>query len=144
MKFRNETGRYIVTAAADNASRLLSPLSRMLEDLRTKNDWKYGVVSGEQVYETFMDCEKVLPVRIYRPKWCFSKAIGYFDGDAIYLNRYKLDGLSNMQLVGLLCHEYSHAAGFNHGLGLRANYKTRDKVKYSVPYFISENIGRWL
>ena len=144
VKFENITGSARVQIAALNASRLLSPESSMVTELRAKNDWAYGVKSGEQVYQKIKACDKVLPIYIYRPWNIFTRAIGYFDGKAIHLNKYKLKSLSITQIKGLLCHEWLHAAGFNHGTGWRANYKTKHKVNHSVPYYVSENIGRWL
>jgi hypothetical protein len=39
-----------------------------------------------------------------------------------------------------ICHEYGHLCGFGHG----NNYKTNYKCEWSLPYYLSENVSRWL
>jgi len=87
-----------------------------------------------------MKCEKVAPIFFYKPFNVFSKAMGYSDGKAIYLNSRKFKDFSFNDLVGLLLHERLHMVGFSHG----NNYKTAEKCLYSVNYFVSENIERWI
>ena len=126
--------------AALDAERLLHYESNMMKEIRLKNDWKYNSGSGEEIYDKFASTTKIVPVFTYRPKWIFSKAIGYFDGESIHINTRKLHDLSHADIVGLLCHEYSHAVGYSHG----NNYPSENKNKFSVPYFISSNIDKWL
>lgn len=129
-----------VIEAAKVAERLLSPGSLMLEEIRLKNDFKYNSGTGEEVYQKIVNCDAIVPVFTYRPKWRFTKAIGYFGRDAVHINIYKLDELEHNELVGLLVHEWLHKAGFGHG----NNYKTKEKVLFSVNYFASENVSRWV
>ena len=139
-RFVNLTSYRCLAAAIDAAERQLSPNSRMMSELVSKNDWKYGAGTGEEVSRQLLKCQKIVGIYTYRPWWPWSKACAYFDGRAIHLNRYKFKKLTFEQVVGILCHEYAHAAGFTHG----NNYKTAEKCLYSVPYYVSENIGRWL
>lgn len=129
-----------VKDAAIVAERLLHYESNMMKELRLKNDWKYNSGSGEEVYQSFAKSDKVVPVFFYKTFNPWSSVLGYFDGKAIYINSRKINQLEHSDLVGLLLHEYGHAVGFTHG----NNYKTEDKIKFSVPYYISENINKWI
>lgn len=140
MKFQNNVINKNVAAAIVDAERLLRPESKMMQELRLKNDFKYNSGTGEEVYNKIVNCDVIAPVFTYRPFWFRSKVLGYADGKAIYLNLYKLDKLNHTEVVGLCLHEYLHMAGFNH----KSNFKTQDKVLYSVPYFVSEGISRWI
>ena len=129
-----------VKDAALVAERLLHYESSMMKELRAKNDWKYNSGSGEEVYQRFAKATAVVPVFFYKTINPWSSVLGYYDGKAIHINSRKIDKLSHADLVGLLLHEFSHAAGFTHG----NNYKTQDKVLYSVPYYLSSNVEKWL
>lgn len=139
-RFINETGRFEIDRAILKAETLLDPASPLLLALSRKSDWRFNTGSGFGVWSAFHSCDKIIPVRTYRPWNPWTKAIGYFDGKAIYINAKKLPKMTHMDLVANLCHEYAHAAGFSHG----DNYKTEEKCRYSVPYFISETIERWI
>jgi predicted SprT family Zn-dependent metalloprotease len=110
----------------------------MANDLTMKTDWKYGT-KGD-VLKTLLQEREPIHLFTYRPWNPFTKAIGYFDGKDIHININKLPRLSNSDLVGLLLHEYAHYCGFTHG----NNYKTEEKCLYSVPYYLSENVEKWL
>ena len=141
MKFQNNVINKNVAAAIIDAERLLHPDSKMMQELKLKNDFKYNSGTGVEVYNRVINCDVVAPVFTYRPFWFRSKVLGYADGKAIYLNLYKLDKLNHAELVGLLLHEWLHLGPkFGHG----NNYKTKDKVNFSVNYFVSENVGKWL
>ena len=139
-KFQNNVIGYGVNDAVMVAEKLLMPESKMLKEFREKNDWKYNSGNGEQVYEKIISCTSIVPIFTYRPKWIFTKAVGYFDGQNIHINLRKIENLTTINLVALLVHEWLHAAGFSHG----NNYQTDDKNKYSVNYYASENIGKWI
>jgi hypothetical protein len=71
----------------------------------------------------------------------FTKAIAMTDGDgSIHFNIYKLKSGAVADLVATICHEYGHLCGFGHG----NNYKTNYKCEWSLPYYLSENVSRWL
>lgn len=129
-----------IKLAATDAEKLLEAESEMMKDLLFKNDFKFNSGTGYQVCEKLQLFNKSVPVFTYKPFNPFTKSMGYSDGKAIFINIRKLDSFSHQDLVGLLLHEYCHMVGFSHG----NNYKTADKVKYSVPYFVSENVGEWL
>jgi hypothetical protein len=129
-----------IKSAALDAEKLLNSDSKMMKEIKLKNDFKYNSGLGEEIYDKFASTTKVVPVFTYRPKWIFSKAIGYFDGESIHINTRKLPDLSHADIVGLLCHEYSHAVGYSHG----NNFPSEEKSKFSVPYFISDNVEKWL
>jgi hypothetical protein len=128
-----------IKLAAEIAKKLLSDKSPMLNDLSMQK-FAYNSGTGLEVYNKIVGCDKILPIFTYRPFNPFTLAVGYYDGKAIHINIRKLPSLDLKDLVGLLCHEYLHAVGFTHG----NNYKTQNKILYSVPYYVSENIGLWL
>lgn len=140
MRFQNNVIDKNVTQAIIAAENLFSPLSPMMQAIQKKNDFKFNSGSGEEIFQKIMNHRQSLPVFTYRPKWRFSKAIGYYDGRAMHINLYKLPGMSHADIVANLCHEKLHHIGFSHG----NNWKTEEKCLFSVPYFASENITKWL
>jgi predicted metallopeptidase len=140
-RFNNRTIETKINDAIAKANELLHPCSKMMDELRSKNDWKFNSGSGEEVFKKILDCKLVAPVFFYRPFNPFTSALGYSDGVAIHLNSRKFNMLQFNSLVGLLCHEYLHIGPkFSHG----NNYKTKEKCEKSVNYFVSENVSRWL
>lgn len=145
MLFENKTNNSDITAAINLAERLLFTDSKMMSELYNKNDFKYGSGDGHEVAEKLQLLPPwPIPVYAYRPKNPFSKAIAYRDSFGIHFNIYKISKLTTVEMTGTLLHENAHERGFNHGTGWFANYKTDEKVKYSVPYFLSENVSKWL
>jgi hypothetical protein len=141
IKFDNRTTNLELNSLIYKASALLEMDSAMMADIRCKNDFFFESGSGLEVSLKIYKCDKVAPIFFYKPKWRFSKAMGYSDGKAIYLNSYKFGSFSEADIIGLLLHEASHCLfGFTHG----NNYKTEYKCLHSVPYWLSENISRWL
>lgn len=138
--FENRTNNPEITKAILKAEKLFRPDSTMMFDICKKNDFKYNSGTGEEVFQRIVNYKETVPVFTYRSRNPFTRALGYSDRYGIHINTRKLQGMSIQTLVGLLCHEYLHQVGFSHG----NNFKTQDKVLYSVPYFVSENIGRWL
>lgn len=138
-RFQNNVICPNIAKAIKESEILLDPDSMMMKNIRKKDDFKYKSGSGEEVYIKLRQQRDLVPVFTYRPWWAWSKALGYYDGKAIHINILKLENLDHAQLVGLLCHEYAHHCGFKHG----TNLKTKNKVLYSVPYFISQNIKKW-
>lgn len=112
----------------------------MMNEILFKNDFKYDSGTGYQVAKKISECSKVAPVFFYKPKNPFTRAMGYSDGKAIYLNSRKFKDFCFNDLVGLLLHEAAHLYGFSHG----SNFKTKEKCEASVPYYLSENVGRWI
>lgn len=140
-RFINQTTSSRISDAIVEAEKLLDPNSRLASDILWKDDWKYNSGTPKNIYTLLFEVEwKPISIYTYRPKNPFSKAIGYFDGKAIHINIRKLPQISGEGLVGLCLHEYAHACGFTHG----SNWKTKEKCEKSVPYFLSENISRWL
>jgi predicted metallopeptidase len=140
-RFENRTTDSRISIAIKEAEELLHPVSKMMSDLKEKNDWQYNSGTGEEVYNKIIKCDKVAPVFFYRPWNPFTAAMGYSDGRAIYLNSRKFPSFSFESLVGLLCHEYLHLGPrFTHG----NNYPSREKDNHSVNYFVSSNIRKWL
>lgn len=139
-RFKNNVISKKVAEAIIVAERLLLSDSAMISELQGKDDFRFNSGNGFEICHKILACTVVAPVFTYRPKWRFSKAIGMTQNGAIHLNIYKLEALSHVELTGLLVHEYFHMCNFGHG----NNYKTAEKVKFSVPYFASENISRWL
>jgi len=137
MRFVNNTYDLNVNRAIENANDLLTLYSKMANDISIKTDWKYGV-SGDVLNNLLQDREPI-EIFTYRPWNPWTKAIGYFDGKAIHINIRRMP-MDITSITGLLLHEYAHYCGYTHG----NNYKTQDKCIYSVPYFLSENVHRWL
>lgn len=145
MNLENRTGNGYIDASINKVRDLLKPGSRMTRELINKNDFKYGSGTGaEVVLKLVFGTYKTIPVFTYRPKNPFTKAIAYRDTKGIHFNIYKLPGLTTVDIAGTLLHEMAHEKGYNHGTGWFANRKTQDKCLFSVPYYLSENVGRWL
>ena len=139
MRFRNCIISHEINHAIKQVEKLLTVDSSMIKELQSKNDWKFNSGSAGEVIVKLLEEREPIKIYTYRPWNPFTKAIGYYDGTAIHININKLDSFDFKELVGLLAHEYCHAAGFKHG----NNFKTKEKCLYSVPYFLSENIDRW-
>ena len=141
-RFENRTLDKGINAVIIKANELLYPNSNMLRELIDKNDFKFKSGDGKDVVNKIVYCKAVAPIFFYKPKNPFTRAMGYSDGKAIYLNSRKFKDFSFNDLVGLICHEYLHMVGFSHG----NNYKTAEKCLYSVNYFVSESIsqGKWI
>jgi hypothetical protein len=139
-RFDNKTLNKEIDAAINIAESLLLHNSKMMVDILSKDDFKYNSGLGIEVHGKIINCKKVAPVFLYKPFNIFSKAVGYSNGKEVYLNSRKLQYFKPEDVIGLLIHEYSHIAGMGHG----NNYKTQEKCLYSVPYYLSENIGKWL
>ena len=137
MKFQNMTNKSIISQAIAIAESHLTPDSYIMTLVANKNDWKYGTnMTGKDV-AVRLCAELKSPINIYtyKPWYVFSAAIAYYDGKAIHFNIRKLSSDPH-ELAATLIHEWSHHVGFKHG----NNYKTEDKCKFSVPYFLSENV----
>lgn len=139
-KFKNCIVGYGIDKAIKIAESLFHPDSKMMTIIKYKDDFKYNSGKGIEIYNKIVSQNVELPVFTYKPKWPWSKAVGYYDGKSVYINQYVIQNLSQNEIVALLCHEAMHAHQFTHG----NNYKTRDKVLHSVPYFVSENIEEFL
>jgi hypothetical protein len=142
MRFENRTTHCNIAIAISRTERLLdwdeSPLQN---EVYFKNDFRFNSGTGASIAHKL--CTNNLPpvcVFIYRPFNPWTKAIAYFDGKAIHFNIRKLPFLTVEQITGTLLHEYAHYCGFTHG----NNFKTKEKCLYSVPYYLSENVSRWL
>lgn len=137
MKFINKTGNELIETAIKFAEECLVPNSKIMKLVSIKNDWKYGTkLSGyDLVYALCIEYHEPIEVKFYKSFNPWSAAIAYYDGSAIYFNTRKLSKIP-VDITKTLCHEWAHHCGFSHG----NNYKTEDKCKYSVPYFLSENI----
>ena len=139
-KFINNTINQNIKEAICLATDLLTHESKMIDDVMNKNDFKYNSGTGEEVAQKLLRPLPPIKVNTYRPWNPWTKAIGYYDGTGIYINVRALEWMTVTDITANLIHEYSHYAGFGHG----NNYKTNDKVLFSVPYYLSENISRWL
>ena len=129
-----------VKAAAIVAENLFHPCSEMMDELRVKDDFKYNSGTGIEVVSKISGFNKTIQVFSYKPWYAYSKAIGYSDSKGIHINLRKLGSLSHADIVGWLVHEASHQVGFTHS----SNYPSEFKNNFSVPYFLSSNVERWL
>jgi hypothetical protein len=140
MRFINKTLNPKVTDAIYLANNLLASESKLITDIRYKNDWKYNTPAN--FIDELLKVRPPISVFFYRSFNPFTKVLGYYQSGQININvkKVSLESFATEDLVGLLLHEYAHYCGFTHG----NNYKTQDKVMYSVPYYLSENIKNWL
>lgn len=140
--FQNMTNFKEITNAISIAENLLISDSKLYESIFAKNDWKYDKIkSGAEVAYNLVEIQrKPIHVLTYKPWNPWTKAIGYFDGKAIHINTRKLPFMTTVEIAANLVHEYAHYCGYSHG----SNFKTGFKCKYSVPYFLSENIEKWI
>ena len=139
-RFSNMTTQQKISDAIKIAEKLLEYNSKMLIEISKKDDFEFNSGKGVEVALALHAERSLVKVFTYKPKLPWSKAIGYSDGKAIYVNIRKLPDMSVVDVASNLIHEYAHYCGFSHG----NNYKTQDKVLYSVPYYLSENIKNWL
>jgi hypothetical protein len=140
MRFRNCIIDTKINEAVKIANGVLTAGSSLINDISNKDDFKYNSGHGIQVALNLILAREPINVYSYKSINPLTKAIGYFDGEAIWINTRKLDSLNMVDVVGLLLHEYSHYCGYKHGY----NFKSEEKCKYSVPYFLSENVKRWI
>jgi hypothetical protein len=137
MRFINCTKSNEVKHAIKQVEKLLTAESTMIKELYAKTDWKYG---SENVVIKLLEDKEPISVFTYRPWNPFTKAVGYFDGKAIHISVKALESFDFERLCGLLLHEYAHYCGFNHA----NNFKSKEKSLYSVPYYLSDNITKWI
>jgi hypothetical protein len=137
-RFINMTHDKDVALAITHAELLLTEYSDMIFDVSQKNDFKYDSGLGMHVAQVLLLKRDIIPVFHYKPMNPFSRVIGYFQDGKQYINKRKK--LSHPALVGNLIHEYSHYCGFKHG----NNTRTAEKCLYSVPYYLSDNIEKWM
>jgi len=132
-----------VARAINDATSLLFAYSPMIQELTgMKNHFKYD--TPENFVEMLLSTKKIINVYTYKAKNPWSKVIGYYSEGKIHLNLKKLPTMDHYELVGFLLHEYAHYSGLNHGTGFTRNYVTDDKLIYSVPYYLSQNVKRWI
>lgn len=143
-RFRNCIIDKNIHFAIERAEDLLSAGSNMIEEVSSKTDFKYNSGSGSQVALNLISQRDLVNIFTYRP-WRKSKAIGYYQNGSIFISLYALEKFEIVSLVGLLLHEYAHHCGYNHYSAFgTSNFKTEHKCKHSVPYFLSENVEKWL
>lgn len=125
------------------AESLLTPYSLMTKELQ-KNAGIFKYNTPDNFLELLLQKKEPISVFTYRPKNPWSKAVGYYSSGKIHLNIRKLPEMDKLDLIGFLLHEYAHYSGLHHGTGPLRNYITEDKLKYSVPYYLSENVKKWI
>lgn len=140
MRFRCNIIDLKINDAIKKANDIIQAGSNLVNDVSNKDDFKYNSGHGSQVAMNLILLREPINVFTYKPLYPFSKAIGYYDGEAIWINIRKMEVMSEADLIGLLVHEYAHYCGYKHG----SNYKSKDKCLYSVPYYLSENIKLWI
>jgi hypothetical protein len=140
MRFRNCIISNEIDHAVKQVEKLLTPESTMIKELIGKDDFKYGAKYGADVVTKLLEYRDPINVYSYKPFNPFSSAVGYFDGKAIYISTKALNTFDFEKFCGLLLHEYAHYCGFKHG----SNFPSGDKRKFSVPYYLSSNITKWV
>lgn len=137
MRFRNCIIDPQIERAWLTAESLLSSNSMMINELRLKKDWRYN---SANVADELLKVREPVNIYVYKYKNPFTRAIGHFDGKAIYISTKVISNFNFKTVTGLLLHEYAHYCGFGHG----NNFKTAEKCLYSVPYYLSENCDKWI
>jgi hypothetical protein len=140
MRFNNKSISREISIATEKADELLNIDSVAMNEVWLKRDWKFTNINSSKIVEFLTRPRLTVDVYTYKPFNPWTKAIAYFDGKAIHFNIRKLPNLSVAEITGTLLHEYAHYCGFTHG----NNFKTKEKCLYSVPYFLSENVHKWL
>jgi hypothetical protein len=129
--------------AIHDAQNLLNHNTRMINEIVDKQDWKYNSGTGLAVRDSLLKERDVINVYVAPSK--NTKAVAYFQNGNIYIYQTYLDTVLFVNLVGTLLHEYAHYCGFNHNSSFgTSNFKTKAKCLYSVPYYLSENVARWV
>jgi hypothetical protein len=129
--------------AIHDAQNLLNHNTRMINEIVDKQDWKYNSGTGLAIKDSLLKERDVINVYVVPSK--NTKAVAYFQNGNIYIYQNYLDTVLFANLVGTLLHEYAHYCGFNHNSSFgTSNFKTKAKCLYSVPYYLSENVARWV
>jgi hypothetical protein len=139
-RFKNCTTNRDIDEAIAIAEMLLLPDSKMMKELRQKNDWKFNSGNGERVVSELSKPRNVVSVFTYRPFNFFTSAIAFRDAKGIHFNSLKISQTDITSKIGTLLHEFAHEAGFGHG----NNFKNQEKIDFSVSYFLSENVEKWI
>jgi hypothetical protein len=140
VRYINRTTHEQIDAAIVSFNRLMAWNSPMIEDLKQKYDFEYDSGSGPSVAYHLLKPQQPIVITTYRPKIPWSKAIASYQSGLLKYNERKLLALHMSELVGNLLHEWAHHSGFHHG----NNFKTKHKCEKSVPYYLSENVNKWL
>lgn len=134
MRFINMTNESKITEAIKVAEKYLEADSDLMQAIRQKNDWKYDVTSGMEAFLNLYTKRDPIRVFTWRPFNPWTRAIGFYRDGEININVRKLKAMSVREIASHLLHELTHHHGFHHG----NNWKTQDKVWFSLPYFVSE------
>lgn len=143
-RFINNSTNRLLSEYIQDATTLLLPNSVMIADLKNKNDWRYNSGNGLNVAVKLMQAGNAVPVYVV-PKTRNTSAVAYFQNGKTFLYADYVESASQEDIVGTLLHEYAHHQGFNHFSSWgTSNYKTQEKCLYSVPYYLSSNVKKWL
>ena len=85
-----------------------------------------------------------IPLKPYRPKWRWSKAVGYRNEGAciVYYNIYKES--DEAALLGLVVHECLHIIGYGHGSNCMAWYCNGRKKTKSANVYLERAVREYL
>ena len=147
MRFQNMTIHPFITDAVKVAEYIIEGkvLYQKLKEKHYSREWfKYDTGTFTDVVTKLKSNHSPISILTYDPGYK-SKSIGYYQDSEIYLNVRTIHSLKSFEIVGFLLHERAHFLGFHHvDKGwwgkIRANYKTANKCKYSLPYWLSENV----
>lgn len=132
-----------LSIAIELSNNLLTGPSKLLNNILMKDDWKYNSGDGVSVFSSLIKARP--PINIYIAASKKTKAVAYFQNGSIYIYQSYLDSCATGDLVGTILHEYAHYCGFNHNSAFgTSNFKTQSKCLYSVPYYLSENVSKWI
>jgi hypothetical protein len=101
----------------------------------THTELNVGQVYAEIVQGTVYLPDRYVVVETYRPKWPWSKAIGYTlpkKPNYIFVNQYMLERLEVADYVGNFVHETMHLIGFKHRTNNPKKYRNLESVPYAV------------
>lgn len=153
MRFLNKTGYPAINKTIDQINEVLQPSSQMINYILTKRDWRYGVRSSEEVAYLLSHLPtSPIPIEMYYAENPRSSQTATWNGLRIGINQYWYPTATPNSVASALIHEWAHACGFNHiDKGFPqylynkfANFWTKNKSLYSVPYHLSDNIHLWI
>lgn len=135
--------RDLIQGAITLAEQYLVKDSKLIYTIEHKVDWKYDSFKQGPIHRNLIKMRGEVVIKCITPEREGTAMIANYPGGAlIELNALTVGTLSKHRLAGAILHEYAHYCGYHHqGRGpigyLRRNYRTEDKNKYSVPYFIT-------
>lgn len=129
------------------AARLAQNFFKQLNINDLPEAFTHTTLSRSEIYADILTAALMLPdrfiiVELYKPKYPWSKAIGYAIASKpnyIFVNSRKLNSLQVEDYVGNFVHEFMHTIGFKH----KGNDRNKNRNLESVPYVMGALAEAW-